>query len=90
MLASSITFNDYRYYRGVEGDKLTPAIGYDLACPPLILKIISCSYKSGNCSFKSCGCNNMGLTCSAICRVNENDTDEDETLLPGDMDEDSE
>ena len=39
MLASSITFNDYRYYSGVEGDKLTPAIGYDLACPPSILKV---------------------------------------------------
>ena len=52
---------------------------------------MTCSYKSGTCSFKSCGCNNMGLMlCFAICRFNENDTDEFETLLPGDMDEDSE
>ncbi len=69
------------------------AIGYDLVCPPSILKIKSCSYKAGNGSSKTCGCNNnnIGQTCSEICkssdacinRVNENDTDEDEGLLPG-------
>ena len=47
-----------------------PSPGYDIFCPPSIMKLISCGCKK-DCSTLSCGCKKLSLKCTAMCKCTE-------------------
>lgn len=47
-----------------------PTPGYDIFCPPSIMKMISCGCKK-NCSSNTCGCKKLSLTCTDMCKCTD-------------------